>query len=103
MTYLASASAGTPSRFSKRRRVLIFPGMLLLVVLLFYGEEDWRGKRTWEMCKRDLAAQGQLLDAESWIPPRVPDDQNVLKAPISPRNSPRAAGQGQSYSPNSVS
>jgi hypothetical protein len=76
-----SASTTALSRFSKWRRVLIFPAVLLLVVLLFYGEEDWRGKRAWEMCKRDLAAKGQILDAQSLIPLRVPDDQNILKAP----------------------
>jgi hypothetical protein len=81
MTSPASASAQTAGRFSKWRRILILPGMLLLVALLFYGEEDWRGKRSWEMCKRNLAAKGQLLDAQSLIPPRVPDEQNVLKAP----------------------
>jgi hypothetical protein len=77
----ASASVGAPRRFSKRRPVLVFLGVLPLVVLLFYGEEDWRGKRAWELCQRDLAAKGQVLDAESLIPPRVPDDQNILKAP----------------------
>jgi hypothetical protein len=68
-------------RFSKWRRVLIFLGAFLLAVVLFYREEDWRGKRAWEQCKQELAARGQILETQSLIPPRVPDDQNVLKAP----------------------
>ncbi|HEV7926908.1 MAG TPA: hypothetical protein VGR14_16240 [Verrucomicrobiae bacterium] len=55
--------------------------MLVLIGFLFYGEEDWRGKRAWEKCKRDLAAKGQHLDPQYFIPPRLPDDQNILKAP----------------------
>jgi hypothetical protein len=69
------------SRFFKWRRLLIFSGVLVLAVIFFYGEEDWRGKRAWDMCKRDLAAKGQVLDAQSLIPQRLPDDQNILKAP----------------------
>jgi hypothetical protein len=77
----ASASARAPRRFSNGRLVSVFLGVLPLVALLFYVEEDWRGQRAWEMCKRDLAAKGQILEAESLIPPRVPDEQNILKAP----------------------
>ena len=29
---------------------------------VFYAEEDWRGKRAWENCKRELEAKGAVLD-----------------------------------------
>jgi hypothetical protein len=55
-------------------------GGVILLVALFYTEEDWRGKRAWENCKRDLKAKGEVLDWNAYIPPPVPDDQNFFKA-----------------------
>ena len=48
---------------------------------IFYLEEDWRGKRAWEICKVGLKAKGEVLDWNAHIPPPVPDDQNFFKAP----------------------
>ena len=63
------------------RWTLIVLGSLIVLVALFYGEENWRGKRAWENCKRELEARGAVLDWSKFIPPPVPDDQNVFKAP----------------------
>ena len=54
---------------------------LAVLISLFYAEEDWRGKRAWENCKRELEAKGAVLDWNAYIPPPVPDDQNFFKAP----------------------
>ena len=51
-----------------------------MLIALFYAEEDWRGKRAWEKCKRELEAKGEVLDWNAYIPPPVPDDQNIFKA-----------------------
>jgi hypothetical protein len=58
-------------------------GMAVLATLIaiFYTEEDWRGKRAWENCKRDLEAKGVVMDWSQFIPPPVPDGQNFFKAP----------------------
>ncbi len=73
-----------PSKSKRGRRVtprfLISLAMLTTVVALFYLEEDWRGKRAWENCKRDLEAQGLVLDWDKYIPAPVPDDQNFFTA-----------------------
>lgn len=55
--------------------------IVLALVLVFYLEEDWRGKRAWERCKSDLKAKGELVDWKDYIPPPVPDNQNFFKAP----------------------
>ena len=55
--------------------------LVLVVVVGFYLEEDWRGKRAWERCKSELKAQGEAVDWKAYIPPPVPDDQNFFKAP----------------------
>lgn len=63
-----------------RRLLFVFLGLAVLIAL-FYAEEDWRGKRAWENCKRELMAKGEVLDWSTYIPPPVPDESNFFKAP----------------------
>jgi hypothetical protein len=56
------------------------------LIVLFYVEENWRGQRAWERCKRQIEAQGASLDWSNYIPATVPDEQNILKAPIMSEN-----------------
>jgi hypothetical protein len=60
------------------RRILITLAVLATLVALLYAEEDWRGKRAWENCKRELEAKGAVLDWNAYIPPPVPDNQNFF-------------------------
>jgi hypothetical protein len=62
------------------RIILVVAGLAVLIAL-FYAEENWRGKRAWENCKREFEAKGEALDWNDYIPPIVPDDQNFFKAP----------------------
>ncbi len=62
------------------RRVLISLAIFATLIAIFYTEEDWRGKRAWENCKRELEAKGMVLDWDKFIPPPVPDDQNFFTA-----------------------
>ncbi len=55
-------------------------GVIVLPVL-FYTEENWRGKRAWENCKQQVEAKGRTLDWAAYIPPPVPGDQNFFAAP----------------------
>jgi hypothetical protein len=67
------------------RKALRWAGILLatLIVLLlaFYAEEDWRGARDWAACQRDLAAKGETLDLRQLAPPGKPED-DLSKVPI---------------------
>ena len=63
------------------RRWLFAVVCLATLVGLFYAVEDWRGRRAWEQCRRDLEAKGAVLDWSAYIPAPVPDEQNVFKAP----------------------
>jgi hypothetical protein len=63
------------------RRWLFAAVCLATLIGLFYAVEDWRGRRAWEKCRRDLEAKGAVLDWNAFIPPSVPDDQNIFKAP----------------------
>src|SRR5579875_3682911 len=55
---------------------------LTTLVVLFYAEENWRGARAWAAAKRDLQARGESFDLKDFIPPPVPDDQNLAMAPL---------------------
>jgi hypothetical protein len=63
------------------RRIFIGIAIFATLIAVFYTEEDWRGKRTWENCKREYEAKGYVVDWDKLIPPPVPDDQNFFKAP----------------------
>ena len=63
------------------RRILITLAVLATLVAALYAEEDWRGKRAWEKSKREIEAEGVVLDWNALIPPPVPDDQNFFGAP----------------------
>ncbi|MEI6192846.1 MAG: hypothetical protein WCS42_00790 [Verrucomicrobiota bacterium] len=62
------------------RRWVITVVCLAVLVAVFYAEEDWRGKRAWDNCQRELAAKGMVLDWNACIPPNVPEEQNLFKA-----------------------
>lgn len=53
----------------------------VLLIAGFYGEENWRGKRAWEKCKRELERRGAQLDWAELNPAPVPDSENFFKAP----------------------
>ncbi len=61
-----------------------FYGLWGLPVLLVavYQVENWRGKRAWEKSKAELMAKGAHLDWEYYRLKPVPDEQNIMKAPI---------------------
>lgn len=76
-----NATLGNKRGWRILRRALITLAVLVTLTAIFYTEEDWRGKRAWENCKRELEAKGMVLDWDKYIPPPVPDDQDIFKAP----------------------
>jgi hypothetical protein len=80
-TITSSETNPAKRRFRKLRFALIALAAFALTVVIFYGEENWRGKRAWENCKREYEAKGYVMDWDKLIPPPVPDDRNFFKAP----------------------
>lgn len=56
--------------------------LLVAVIGGFYFEENWRGSREWESTKKSLESAGESLDFNSYIPPRIPRDQNLAAIPL---------------------
>jgi hypothetical protein len=54
----------------------------VVAAVLFYAEEDWRGKWAWERHRRQLEAAGISLTPSTYVPPMVPDDENFAMTPL---------------------
>src|SRR6266849_5825225 len=64
------------------RRALIVLAWTATIIALFYGEENWRGRRAWNKYRRELEARGEQLNLKSFIPKPVPDEQNFAATPF---------------------
>jgi hypothetical protein len=69
------------NRWRSWRRCLVGLAVCLTLIVFFYTEELWRGKRAWENCKRALQAQGVKLDWADYIPAPVPENENFFGVP----------------------
>jgi hypothetical protein len=63
------------------RRCLIVCAWLVTLIALFYGEEDWRGRRAWNNYRDTLTAQGAQLDFKAFVPKPIPDSENFAANP----------------------
>lgn len=63
------------------RRELIVLAWILTGIALFYGEEDWRGRRGWTRYSESLKAEGNELDFKAYIPKPIPDADNFAANP----------------------
>jgi hypothetical protein len=78
---LSKSAENRPTPRHWPRRILFLAACLATLVALFYTMENWRGKRAWERCRRELEAGGANFDWKLLVPGPVPDNQNVFKAP----------------------
>ncbi len=63
-------------------QALLAAAALIALLGLFFAEENWRGKRAWESCQRELSAKGVELDWLKFAPAPVPDEQNFAMTPF---------------------
>src|SRR5713101_5527566 len=70
------------SRWLFSRRTLIVVAWTATIIALFYGEENWRGRRAWNKYRHELEARGEQLDLQAFIPKPVPDEQNFAATPF---------------------
>jgi hypothetical protein len=73
---------GSLSEFLHSWRYFICLLGVVLVVGLFFAEENWRGPWAWNRYKRAMAARGEPLEFSAVVPPKVPDDKNFAMTPL---------------------
>jgi hypothetical protein len=54
----------------------------ITLIIFFYVEEDWRGARAWAVTRAKWEAKGESFDYAKFIPPPIPDDQNLAALPL---------------------
>jgi len=64
------------------RRFLVALAGFATLIATFYAEENWRGKRAWKNYVREQEARGEKMDLAAFIPPPIPDDQNLALCPL---------------------
>src|SRR4051812_28120492 len=64
------------------RALLFLSVCVATLAALFYAEEDLRGKRAWNAYAREQTAKGEKLSLAGFIPPTVPDEQNLTLCPL---------------------
>jgi hypothetical protein len=64
------------------KRLLLGLACLTGLIVLFYAEEDIRGRRAWGQFKAQWEAKGEKFDLAAFIPPPVPDDRNFAMTPV---------------------
>ncbi len=56
--------------------------VVLTLIVLLYVEEDWRGARAWAATKAKWEARGEMFDLRAFIPPPVPESENLAVLPL---------------------
>jgi len=64
------------------RRMLFALACFIVLVVLFYAEEDFRGWYAWHHFKQQEEANGENFNHLSFAPPPVPAEQNFALTPI---------------------
>ncbi len=65
------------------KKTLILTGIVLvLAVVIFYTEENWRGRRAWENYRAAAEKRGAKLFLKDFIPADIPDSENYAAVPV---------------------
>jgi hypothetical protein len=59
-----------------------FVAGLVVLVIFFYVEEDWRAAHEWAALKAKWEAKGVSFDRQAYTPAAVPDEQNLAAIPL---------------------
>jgi hypothetical protein len=70
--------------FSKKmvRLCLFSAACLITLIIAFYTVENIRAKIAWSKHVKELEAKGISVDFKDYIPPEIPDDENLAKIPM---------------------
>ncbi|HNQ88190.1 MAG TPA: hypothetical protein PKM73_06230 [Verrucomicrobiota bacterium] len=66
-----------------RLRIYLWAALCLITLIaVAYAAVNWHGARVWAARRASLEAAGVRLELASFIPPRVPDEQNFTMTPL---------------------
>lgn len=69
-------------RFVTTRPLVSIGILLVLCAVVFYVEENWRGRRAWESYRAAAEKRGVKLFITDFIPAEIPDAENFAAIPI---------------------
>jgi len=81
-TILIALLVRSCSSWRNFKRFLLGIACLAGLLVLFYAEENIRGRLAWSHFKARWEAKGETFDFTAFIPPAVPDEQNFAMAPV---------------------
>src|SRR5688572_4661341 len=67
---------------SWKRKAGALLSVLPLLLVAFYFEENWRGKRAWENYQKEARAQGAKFSLEELLPKKIPPEKNFALNPL---------------------
>ncbi|HUR44888.1 MAG TPA: hypothetical protein VMZ27_03350 [Candidatus Saccharimonadales bacterium] len=73
----------TPVPFKVLLQKALFGAVCLATLIaLFYAVESWRGRHAFMKHKQTVEAKGQSLDWKAFVPPAIPNEQNLAMTPL---------------------
>jgi hypothetical protein len=82
MSAISASKTGRLFRWPSLWWCLAGMAAVLVLLALFYAEENWRGQRAWRAYHRLLLAKGIDFNWRALAPPPVPDRENFASTPF---------------------
>jgi ABC-type transport system involved in multi-copper enzyme maturation permease subunit len=60
----------------------VFEAIVALLVVSYYGYQNWRSRRDWGTFQTALKQRGESLDLAPLLPGPAPDDANLARSPV---------------------
>jgi len=64
------------------KKILLIVGLIVMALILFYAEENYRHMRAWRSYAESTGLQQKPLNWKDYLPPPVPENQNFAKTPL---------------------
>jgi hypothetical protein len=79
---LRTPAPGSFAEWARGWRYFFWFLAVVLLMMLFYAEENWRGPWAWARAQRAMQARGERTEARDLIPPDVAVDENFAMTPL---------------------
>lgn len=66
----------------KLKSIVLTLALLGTAITLFYAFENWRGAKAWQEWEQEADRKGIKWKLKDFIPPQIPDDENIAATPV---------------------